>query len=121
MDFFRATPKTQRYSAMPPRAAQDEWSLFVLQERPLAMQAVMGGARLNNTPAVGWHRACVARRDGSKADVYYAAPDGTQMRSRNDVSRWIEIQPKVAIVEMEGKAFACARNTYFQFRPRHLS
>jgi hypothetical protein len=85
----------------PPRPAQNEWALFVLQERPLAVQAVMGGSRLNNTPAIGWHRACVSRRDGSKADVYYFAPDGTQLRSRNDVSRWIESQPTVVVIEKE--------------------
>ncbi len=86
---------------MPPRPAQNEWALFVLQERPLAVQAVMGGSKLNNMPAVGWHRASVARRDGSKADVYYFAPDGTQLRSRNDVSRWIESQPTLVEVEKE--------------------
>ena len=61
----------------------------------------MGGSVLNNKPALGWHRAVVGRRDGSKADVYYFAPDGTSLRSGRDVQRWLDARRELNIVEMD--------------------
>jgi hypothetical protein len=104
-------PHTTAHSrVLPPHQPQNESALSALQEWPLAVQAVMGGARLNDTPAVGWHRACVAGSHGGAVDVHYFAPDGTQLRSTNDVRRWIESQPELAAVEMaQGpKASACS-------------
>ena len=61
----------------------------------------MGGSVLNNKPALGWHRAVVRRRDGSKADVYYFAPDGTTLRSSPDVRRWLHARHELKVVEMD--------------------
>ena len=42
--------------------------------------------QLNNDPCMYWHKEANLRRDNSKADVYYHAPDGTRIRSMPEVS-----------------------------------
>ena len=50
-----------------------------------AMRRVLPAGCPNNTPAVGWHRWEVPRRNSPKAgDVYYCTPSSAVLRSVND-------------------------------------
>jgi len=50
--------------------------------------------QLNHDPANDWHKEANMRRDGSKADVYYNAPDGTRCRSMPEIRRFLEAHTK---------------------------
>lgn len=73
--------------------------LFQKEKTPSAMKEVRQlnpdlTTQLNNLPAQHWHREAVMRRDGSKADIYYHAPDGSKIRSMPEVRRFLEIEKR---------------------------
>jgi len=45
---------------------------------------------VNNIPWQGWHKEVLWRKDGTKGDANYYAPDGTMLRSTPDVRRYLQ-------------------------------
>ena len=46
--------------------------------------------QINHLPCKNWHKEANLRRDHSKADVYYHAPDGSKLRSMPEVRLYLE-------------------------------
>jgi len=98
----------------PPRSAQ---YFFGLEHRPEAALATLG-APLAHKPRQGWHREVRLRKvppgHTAKVDIYYYAPDGAQLRSRNEVQRYLEshdpsrFADAAALVAAEKKKTAAA-------------
>jgi Methyl-CpG binding domain. len=69
-----------------PRGARLPLYYYGLEMRRATVEKVLGFS-LNDTPCFGWHRELRLRKQSNppKKDIFYYAPDGIQLRSRNEV------------------------------------
>ena len=83
----------------PPVPARSAAYFFGLEYRPQACREALG-IELAGLPRPGWHREIRMRKvpPGAppKVDVFYYAPDGAQIRSRNELERYLGARPAMA-------------------------
>ena len=88
------TPPVDPSTLRPPRPPRSAQYFFGLEHRPEAALNTLG-APLAHKPRQGWHREVRLRKvppgQTAKVDIYYYAADGAQLRSRNEVQRYLEL------------------------------
>ncbi len=84
----------------PPERLVSESQQFCDSIRHAQVANITDGHTLNNDPAEGWYRELrpCRLRDGQEYCAYYYSPDGTQLKSRAMVRRFLTAHPDVAKV-----------------------